>query len=136
MEALCLLSTLKALIEPFMIPLKNHQKPSEFTAFTKPLEVTDIQKMVVDTMQQGDKQRELFEWLEGCFLMVDEADHVLIEQAENQLYISSPCRGFQALVPLQFLALAYLTYDKDYAKEAPHLSKKNTFRQFSAVRLC
>ncbi|CAE7210068.1 secA [Symbiodinium sp. CCMP2592] len=76
-------------------------------------QVTDIQKMVVDEMRNG-KKKELFQWLEDCFLLVDEADHVLIEQSENQLYISSPCRGFQALVPLTFLTLAYMDFDADF----------------------
>ena len=38
---------------------------------------------------RNGKKKELFEWLEDCYLLVDEADHVLIEQSENQLYISS-----------------------------------------------
>ena len=76
---------------------------------------TDIQKMVVDEMRNG-KKKELFRWLEDCFLLVDEADHVLIEQSENQLYISSPCRGFQALAPLTFLTMAYMDFDADFSE--------------------
>ena len=80
-------------------------------------QVTDIQKMVVDEMRNG-KQKELLDWLDDCALMVDEADHVLIEQSENQLYISSPCRGFRALDPLTYLSIAYMDFDADFTQES------------------
>ena len=80
-------------------------------------QVTDIQKMVVDEMRNG-KQKELLDWLDDCSLMVDEADHVLIEQSENQLYISSPCRGFRALDPLTYLSIAYMDFDADFSQES------------------
>lgn len=78
-------------------------------------QVTDIQKLVVDEMRNS-KHKLLFKWLAECHLLVDEVDHVLIEQSENQLFISSPCRGFQALAPLLFLVVAYMDFHADFAE--------------------
>eukprot|EP00392_Amoebophrya_sp_AT5.2_P017716 g18123.t1 len=80
-------------------------------------QVTDVQKFVVDELQRGTRHKQLFDWLSGCCLLIDEVDHVLIEQAANQLYISTPCRSFHAVLPLYFLAMAHLDFKADFFEE-------------------
>jgi hypothetical protein len=53
-------------------------------------QVSDIQRIVVDALT-GYDTKKLYGFLGKCSLILDEADHVLVEQAENLLFIATPC---------------------------------------------
>ena len=80
-------------------------------------QITDIQKMVVNEIKSGHRLKEMYDWFKTCYAVIDECDHVLIEQATNQLYMSGPCPSFQELDPTIFLCQRLMDFDADFARK-------------------
>ena len=73
-------------------------------------QVSDAQRIVVDALRNG-QQTQLFTFLENAHFFLDEADHVLVEQAENLLYVASPCQCYHALFDILFHIQYRLDFD-------------------------
>eukprot|EP00759_Apiculatamorpha_spiralis_P012899 PhF_6_TR1974/c0_g1_i1/m.3272/K03070/secA; preprotein translocase subunit SecA len=75
--------------------------------------VSDLQRIVVDALREF-RTKELNAFLKECSIFLDEADHVLIEQAESLLYIASPCPSYHALGGIFFHIQYRIDYTGDY----------------------
>ena len=76
-------------------------------------EVSDIQRIAVDMLKAG-QPAELKRFWKKCSFFLDEADHVLIEQAESLLYIASPCPSYYALHGVFFHIQYSIDYDGEF----------------------
>jgi len=72
-------------------------------------QVSDIQHIAVDLLTES-KPKILKDLLKTCSFFLDEADHVLTEQAKSLLYIASPCPSYYTLHGLYF----HIQYRIDY----------------------
>lgn len=61
------------------------------------------------------KRDEMIKFLQSCILFLDEADHVLIEQAESLLYIATQCPSYTALHPLFFHVQFRVDYHENFS---------------------
>lgn len=75
--------------------------------------VSDVQRIVVDMLTKYNPAG-LYSFLKTCSFFLDEADHVLIEQAESLLYIASPCPSYYALHSLFFQIQYRIDYHGDF----------------------
>ena len=76
-------------------------------------QVSDIQKIVVDMLTQNNP-KTLHSFLRTCNFFLDEADYVLVEQAESLLYIASPCPTYYALHSTYFQIQYRIDYGGEY----------------------
>lgn len=79
-------------------------------------QVSDAQRIVVDMLMKS-KPKELNAFLKTCSFFLDEADHVLIEQAESLLYIASPCPSYHAIHGLFFNIQYRIDYEGDFSPD-------------------
>eukprot|EP00761_Pharyngomonas_kirbyi_P004449 gb/GECH01004454.1/.p1 GENE.gb/GECH01004454.1/~~gb/GECH01004454.1/.p1 ORF type:complete len:688 (+),score=62.41 gb/GECH01004454.1/:1-2064(+) len=79
-------------------------------------QVSDVQHIVVDMLKENNP-KGLYDFLETCSFFLDEADHVLVEQAESLLYIASPCPCYYALHGLFFQIQYRIDYEGEFKPE-------------------
>ena len=96
--------------------------------------VSEAQRIVVDALRKGHITA-LYDFLKKCSFFLDEADHVLIEQAESLLYVASPCRCYHALCSMLFHIQYRLDHDKDFrhSEVKSHIAIKDKATELTKI---